>query len=67
MEITNTDPWMSLFDYLGKAAGSDLGKAVAKAATMENIPIISRQVTTKTYSGQILVYPQSFLDKYFKK
>jgi hypothetical protein len=67
MEVTNTDLMMSLYDYLGKAAGSDLGKAVAKTATMEKVPITRREVTTRNYSGEILMYPKSFLDKYFKK
>ena len=67
MEVTNTDLMMSLYDYLGKPAGSDLGKAVAKAATIEKVPITKREVTTRNYSGEILMYPKSFLDKYFKK
>jgi hypothetical protein len=67
MEVTNTDLMMSLYDYLGKAAGPDLGKAVAKTATIEKVPITKREVTTRNYSGEILMYPKSFLDKYFKK
>jgi len=67
MEVTNTDLMMSLYDYLGKAAGQDLGKAVAKTATIEKVPITRREVTTRNYSGEILMYPKSFLDKYFKK
>ena len=67
MEVTNTDLMMSLYDYLGKAAGSDLGTAVAKTATIEKVPITKREVTTRNYSGEILMYPKSFLDKYFKK
>ena len=66
MENTNTEQMMSLYDFLGKPAGSDLGKAVAAAATIAKVPITSKQVTTRTYSGEILMYPKSFLENYFK-
>ena len=66
MENTNTEQMMSLYDFLGKAAGPDLGKAVATAAAIAKVPITSKQVTTRTYSGEILMYPKSFLENYFK-
>ena len=56
---------ISLYDYLGRAAGPELGKRVASAAAAKNIPFNSRYVETKTYTGEILLYPKSFLDEYF--
>lgn len=57
----------SLYDYLGKAAGPDLGLAVWKAAKAQSIRPDEKDVSTKTYSGKILIYPESFLDAYFGK
>lgn len=56
---------LSLYDYLGKPAGSALGKAVWNAAKAARIKPLEREVVTKTYSGRILMYPESFLKKYF--
>lgn len=56
---------MSLYEYLGKPAGSDLGKTVAQTATSKGIKITSHEVSTARYTGKILKYPKSFLDEYF--
>ena len=56
---------ISLYDYLGRAAGPELGKRVAAAAVAKNIPFGSRQVETKSYTGEILLYPKPFLDEFF--
>lgn len=58
---------LSLFDYLGKPAGSELGAAVWQAAKAAKVKPTEREVSTKTYSGKILVYPKSFLDQYFSR
>lgn len=55
----------SLFEYLNRPAGSELGKQVAIAAMLQNIPIDSHEVDTKKYKGRILKYPKYFLDSYF--
>lgn len=57
--------YLSLYEYLGKAAGSTLGQQVADAAKRENIEITSHHVENPKYSGLILKYPKSFLDRYF--
>ncbi len=57
----------SLYEYLGKAAGPELGKQVATAATKARVKIDSHQVETKKYTGTILKYPIEFLDEYFQK
>jgi hypothetical protein len=59
------DTMMSLYDYLRRAAGSELGKQVAKAAKIQKVEIGKKLVSTKGYSGEIQMYPKSFLDRYF--
>ncbi len=69
METQNTtkqEEMLSLYDYLGRPAGSELGKKVAEVATKLKVSINVREVQTKTYKGQVLLYPKSFLESYFK-
>ena len=56
---------LSLFDYLGHAAGSNLGKQVSQATSKQKIQIEIRQVSNKKYTGPIMLYPKYFLDNYF--
>jgi len=56
---------LSLFDYLGHAAGPTLGKRVAAAASQAGVLIEVKQVTNPSYSGEIMMYPQGFLELYF--
>lgn len=58
---------MSLYDYLGKAAGLKLGEEVNKAAQQKNIPPYLRQVDNPKYKGKVMLYPKWFLDEYFGK
>ena len=57
---------MSLFDYLGRPAGSELGQRVAAAAAQNKIKFETRHVSNAKYTGDIMLYPKSFLDLYFK-
>lgn len=59
--------YLSLYDYLGHAAGSDLGKEVAAAATEAGIRLETREVDNPKYTGTILLYPKNFLDFYFRE
>lgn len=59
--------FMSLFDFLGKAAGPDLGKEVFNQAKALNIPTKVKTVSNPKYSGTIIMYPKDFLSLYFKK
>ena len=59
--------YKSLFDYLGHAAGSDLGKQVAAAASAEKVRISAKYVQNSKYKGEILMYPIDWLDYYFFK
>ena len=57
---------ISLYDYLGRAAGPDLGKQVATAAAKAGVKGETRQVSNPVYTGPVMLYPRSFLDLYFK-
>lgn len=60
------DQMMSLYDYLGYAAGGQLGKEVANAAVKAKVQIDKRYVSNKAYSGLVMLYPKSFLKEYFE-
>ena len=57
---------VSLYDYLGRAAGPDLGKQVATAAAKAGVKSEIREVSNVKYTGPIMLYPKSFLDLYFR-
>lgn len=57
---------ISLFEYLKKPAGTELGTAVYQAAKRARSPIGIRQVNTKRYTGKVILYTKEFLDEYFK-
>lgn len=59
------DEFMSLFDYLGRAAGSSLGQSVAYKAAEEGVEHRIKEVSNPRYSGPIMMYPKWFLDEYF--
>lgn len=68
-KTTTTDKsldMLSLFDYLGHAAGPNLGKLVASAAVKQKTKMETRMVANKKYTGPIVLYPKYFLDSYFK-
>jgi hypothetical protein len=67
-EATSPKPvvMMSLFDYLKKPAGVELGKQVAEYAKIRKVVIGSRTVDNPKYKGNILTYTQEFLDEFFK-
>ena len=58
---------MSLYQYLGKAAGPELGSKVYTYASSRKIPVQTRFVETKTYVGKVMLYPKVFLQEYFSK
>lgn len=59
--------YVSLYDYLGKAAGPELGKEVYHAAKKIRIPVESRYVANNVYTGNVMLYPQAFLQMYFNQ
>ena len=66
---TKTDNSMnnvSLYDYLGHAAGSELGQKVATAARQAGVKGEMREVSNPVYKGPVMLWPKAFLDLYFK-
>jgi len=59
--------YKSLYDHLGRAAGSQLGKQVAEAAVRDGIKIQTRQISNPKYEGTIMLYPLDWLENYFNK
>ena len=57
--------YKSLYEYLGHAAGPDLGKEVAAAASAEKVRTAIKYVQNPKYKGDILMYPIDWLDYYF--
>lgn len=57
---------LSLYDYLGYAAGGNLGKEVAEAAIKSQVKIETREVSNPKYSGKVMLYPENFLKEYFQ-
>ena len=67
-EQMNQLPYMmSLYDYLGYAAGPELGKEVAETATKLQETIKTREISNTRYKGIVHLYRREFLDEYFKK
>lgn len=58
---------MSLYDYLGRAAGKQLGAEVCATATALREVIEDRYVENPAYRGNVHLYRREFLDEYFKK
>ena len=56
---------LSLYDYLNKPAGAVLGKQVYEQAKREKVEVKTRPIETKTYKGEVMLYPKEFLDNYF--
>lgn len=68
MEIKpQSEPEMvSLFDYLGHAAGASLGATVYQVARRTKEKVETRIVSTKTYNGKVMLYRKDFLREYFQ-
>jgi len=65
-EQMNQLPYMmSLYDYLGYAAGPELGKEVAETATKLQETIKTREISNTRYKGIVHLYRREFLDEYF--
>ena len=57
---------LSLYDYLGYAAGSELGKQVGEYATIKKTKCDTRHVSNPKYTGDIMLYEKAFLDEFFQ-
>ena len=59
--------YLSLYDYLKKPAGGELGKEVAAAAYKGGIQPQSREISNPKFTGKVLLYPKDFLDFHFRE
>ena len=58
--------YKSLYHYLGKPAGGELGKKVAEEATLRGLKLGKLDVSKDLVpSGFVYTYPIDFLDEYF--
>ncbi len=57
--------YMSLYDFLGRAAGGKLGKEVANEAAKQKIKLETREINNPAYQGIVYLYPEAFLKEYF--
>ena len=57
--------YISLFDYLGKPAGKEVGARVNERARELGIEDKKRFVRSKNYTGKVNLYPEAFLEYYF--
>lgn len=62
---SNQTEMISLYDYLGHAAGSKLGKQVADYAKIRKAKCAIREVSNPAYKGTVMLYTRAFLDECF--
>ena len=65
--MSNNNEMLSLYDFLGKAAGASLGKAVATKAAEKKVKFKTKYISNPYYEGEIMMYPKNFLEEYFNK
>ena len=53
--------YLSLYDYLGCAAGGELGQKIAYEASKNKINIKTKTIENPGYKGIIQMYPEDFL------
>jgi len=56
---------LSLYDYLGRAAGKKLGLEVAVYARQQSTKIETRQISNPVYTGTVNLYTEEFLLSFF--
>ena len=59
------EKFMSLYDFLGKAAGGELGKKVFAAAKDKKEKYQTRKISNPKYTGKVILYRPEFLQEYF--
>jgi hypothetical protein len=59
------EEFVSLYDFLGRPAGGELGKEVFEASKRNKIPTKIREISNPKYNGKVMLYPEEFLSKYF--
>ena len=59
--------FVSLYDYLGRAAGKSLGGEVFRTARALKETVEERAISNPAYTGNVHLYRREFLDEYFNK
>ena len=67
MVSVNGVEYYSLYEYLGKAAGPNLGTKVNAEAINQTQPLVKQHIENPAYKGKVLCYTKKFLDSYFDK
>lgn len=62
----NSQPLVSLYEYLGKAAGKKLGKQVYSYAKLRKIDCGLKNIDHAGYKGKVMLYSREFLQEFFK-
>jgi hypothetical protein len=62
---SNQTEMLSLYDYLGHAAGKKLGEQVAAYAKIRKAKCRTRSVSNPAYQGKVMLYTKEFLDECF--
>jgi hypothetical protein len=57
--------FISLYDFLGKPAGGQLGKQVFEEAKRRKERYEMREIANRKYVGQVVLYRPQFLTEYF--
>lgn len=63
----NKDIYYTLYEWLGRAAGDELGLRVSIKAKEVGIKLGSKYIDHKGYKGEVRTYPKDFLEKYFSE
>jgi hypothetical protein len=66
IKFMKQENYISLYDYLGKAAGGELGKKVYKYAQFKNVKPKIRTIENTKYKGEVMLYPKWLLQEYFQ-
>ena len=64
--IATESELLSVFEYFGgKTPPHKTGEQVYEAAKKQGAVISSKEVSTTSYTGKVMLYERSFLDSYF--
>jgi hypothetical protein len=66
INIMIQENYISLYDYLGKAAGVELGKQIYEYAKIKNIKPQIREIKNPKYTGKVMLYPKSLIHEFFQ-
>jgi predicted transcriptional regulator of viral defense system len=67
MRSTKVFKFSSLFDYLKRPAGKELGLRVKQLADEIGVEVRTREISNPKFTGKVALYPTLFLIYYFSK